>query len=210
MMRRIMHGVFLLRVKNEDMEESTIWFGGLDRINRARGIIRCFDLSATPFAPSGKKATEEALFPWIVSDFGLNDAIESGLVKTPRVVIRSDGKVDDELKPKLYHIYAQPEVKDDINRKAEDSEPLPDLIKNAYLLLGKDWQATKDDWEKAGYKIPPVMITVANSTYTSARIKTSFDRDAFLLSAAGLGDLCNQQRMGRKDRYSYNGSKGFQ
>lgn len=181
-------------VKKEDIEESTVWVGGLDRIHRTRGIIRCFDLSATPFAPSGKKATEEALFSWIVSDFGLNDAIESGLVKTPRVVIRSDGNVDDELKPKLYHIYAQPEVKDDINRKAEDSEPLPDLIKNAYLLLGKDWQATKDDWEKAGYKIPPVMITVANTTYTSARIKTSFDRDTFLLSAAGLGDLCNQKR----------------
>ena len=181
-------------VKKEDIEESTVWIGGLDRIHRARGIIRCFDLSATPFAPSGKKATEEALFSWIVSDFGLNDAIESGLVKTPRVVIRSDGNVDDELKPKLYHIYAQPEVKDDINRKAEDSEPLPDLIKNAYLLLGKDWKAAKDDWEKAGYKIPPVMITVANTTYTSARIKTSFDRDTFLLSAAGLGDLCNQQR----------------
>ncbi|MBI5749339.1 MAG: DEAD/DEAH box helicase family protein [Nitrospinae bacterium] len=181
-------------VKKEDIEESTVWIGGLDRIHRARGIIRCFDLSATPFAPSGKKATEEALFSWIVSDFGLNDAIESGLVKTPRVVIRSDGNVDNELKPKLYHIYAQPEVKDDINRKAEDSEPLPDLIKNAYLLLGKDWQATKDDWEKAGYKIPPVMITVANTTYTSARIKTSFDRDTFLLSSTGLGDLCNQQR----------------
>ncbi|PIY32247.1 MAG: type III restriction endonuclease subunit R, partial [Bacteroidetes bacterium CG_4_10_14_3_um_filter_42_6] len=42
-------------VKREDIEESTIWVGGLDRINRARGILRCFDLSATPFAPSGKK-----------------------------------------------------------------------------------------------------------------------------------------------------------
>ena len=63
-------------VKKEDIEESTVWIGGLDRIHRARGIIRCFDLSATPFAPSGKKATEEALFPWIVSDFGLNDAIK--------------------------------------------------------------------------------------------------------------------------------------
>ncbi len=79
-------------VKKEDIEESTVWIGGLDRIHRARGIIRCFDLSATPFAPSGKKATEEALFPWIVSDFGLNDAIESGLVKTPRVVIRDEDK----------------------------------------------------------------------------------------------------------------------
>lgn len=182
-------------VKKEDIEESTVWVGGLDRIHRARGIIHCFDLSATPFAPSGKKATEEALFSWIVSDFGLNDAIESGLVKTPRVVIRDDGNVDNNLRSRLYHIYMDETVKDDINRKAEDSEPLPDLIKNAYLLLGKDWKATKDDWEKAEYKVPPVMITVANTTYTSARIKTSFDQDTFLLSVVGLGDLCNTQRM---------------
>jgi len=181
-------------VKKEDIEESTVWIGGLDRIHRARGIIRCFDLSATPFAPSGKKATEEALFPWIVSDFGLNDAIESGLVKTPRVVIRDDGTVDANLRPRLYHIYMDATVKDDINRKADESEPLPDLIKNAYLLLGKDWKAAKDAWEKAGHKIPPVMITVANTTYTSARIKYSFDHDAFLLSVAGLGDLCDQEK----------------
>jgi len=181
-------------VKKEDIEESTVWVGGLDRIHRTRGILRCFDLSATPFAPSGKKASEEALYSWIVSDFGLNDAIESGLVKTPRVVIRDDGTVDDNIRSRLYHIYMDDTVKDDINRKAEESDPLPDLIKNAYLLLGKDWKATKDDWEKAGYRIPPAMITVANTTYTSARIKYSFDHDAFLLSVAGLGDLCQPER----------------
>jgi len=181
-------------VKKEDIEESTVWVGGLDRIHRARGIVRCFDLSATPFAPSGKKATEEALFPWIISDFGLNDAIESGLVKTPRVVIRDDANVDANLRSRLYHIYMDATVKDDINRKAEEGEPLPDLIKNAYLLLGKDWKATKDDWEKVGHKIPPVMITVANTTYTSARIKYAFDHDAFLLSISGLGDLCDTEK----------------
>ncbi|MBS1775360.1 MAG: DEAD/DEAH box helicase family protein [Bacteroidetes bacterium] len=181
-------------VKKEDIEESTVWVGGLDRINRARGILRCFDLSATPFAPSGKKASEEALFPWIVSDFGLNDAIEAGLVKTPRVVVRDDGNVDKDLRSRLYHIYMDETVKDDINQKVDESTPLPDLIRNAYLLLGKDWQATKDDWEKAGYKIPPVMITVANTTFTSGRIKYSFDKDAFNLSVAGLGDLCNPEK----------------
>jgi type III restriction enzyme len=181
-------------VKKEDIEESTVWIGGLDRINRTRGILRCFDLSATPFAPSGKKASEEALFPWIVSDFGLNDAIEAGLVKTPRVVVRDDGNVDKDLRSRLYHIYMDETVKDDINQKVDESTPLPDLIRNAYLLLGKDWQATKDEWEKAGYKIPPVMITVANTTYTSARIKYSFDKDAFNLSVAGLGDLCNPEK----------------
>jgi type III restriction enzyme len=178
-------------VKKEEIEESTIWVGGLDRINRARGILRCFDLSATPFAPSGKKASEEALFPWIVSDFGLNDAIEGGLVKTPRVVVRDDGNVDKELRSRLYHIYMDETVKDDINQKVDESVPLPDLIKNAYLLLGKDWKATKDEWEKVGYNVPPVMITVANTTYTSARIKYSFDKDSFLLDVAGLGELSN-------------------
>lgn len=181
-------------VKKEDIEESTVWVGGLDRIHRARGILRCFDLSATPFAPSGKKASEEALFPWIVSDFGLNDAIEAGLVKTPRVVVRDDGNVDKDLRSRLYHIYMDETVKDDINQKVDESTPLPDLIRNAYLLLGKDWQATKDDWVKAGYKIPPVMITVANTTFTSGRIKYSFDKDAFNLSVAGLGDLCNPEK----------------
>lgn len=107
-------------VKKEDIEESTVWIGGLDRIHRARGIIRCFDLSATPFAPSGKKATEEALFPWIVSDFWLNDAIESGLVKTPRVVIRDDANIDASRRSRLYHIYMDATVKDDISRKTED------------------------------------------------------------------------------------------
>ena len=76
-----------------DIEEATKWIGGLDRIHRARGILACHDFSATPFVPSGKQSSEEALFDWIVSDFGLNDAIESGLVKTPRVVVRDDGRL---------------------------------------------------------------------------------------------------------------------
>ncbi len=62
----------------DSAEEATVWIGGLDRLQQIRGILTCYDFSATPFTPSGKKSTEEALFGWIVSDFGLNDAIESG------------------------------------------------------------------------------------------------------------------------------------
>ncbi|MDD2837302.1 MAG: DEAD/DEAH box helicase family protein, partial [Methanothrix sp.] len=125
-------------LKKEDIEEATKWVGGLDRIHQARGILACYDFTATPFVPSGKKSSEEALFPWIASDFGLNDAIESGLVKTPRVVIRDDGVPDAKsYRSKLYHIYEH--VRDDLNRKAEPQEPLPDLVLIAYYLLGKDW-----------------------------------------------------------------------
>jgi type III restriction enzyme len=38
------------------------------------------------------------LFSWIVYDFGLNDAIESGLVKTPKVAVRDDSTVGSDLK----------------------------------------------------------------------------------------------------------------
>ncbi len=162
-------------VKKEEIEEATKWVGGLDRIHEARGILSCYDFSATPFAPSGKKSTEEALFDWIVSDFGLNDAIESGLVKTPRVVVRDDGKLGKDYKSRLYHIYNDAEVKDDINRNAEEREPLPDLVINGYYLLGKDWLETAKSWEETGFRIPPVMITVANRTETAARVKYAFD-----------------------------------
>ena len=161
-------------LKKEDIEEATKWVGGLDRIHQARGILACFDFTATPFVPSGKKSSEEALFPWIVSDFGLNDAIESGLVKTPRVVIRDDGVPDSKsYTSKLYHIYEH--VRDDLNRKAEPQEPLPDLVLNAYYLLGKDWLETAERWKAAGSPTPPVMISVANRTETAARIKYAFD-----------------------------------
>jgi type III restriction enzyme len=183
-------------ISKEQIMESTIWLGGLDRIHRTRGILKCFDLSATPFAPTGKKASEETLYSWIVSDFGLNDAIESGLVKTPRVVIRDDGRADSQLRSRLYHIYTDDSVRDDIARsKVDETEPLPDLIKNAYILLGKDWFETKKRWEENGQTIPPVMITVANNTATSSRIKYSFDKDLFLLKTAGLGELGNPERM---------------
>ncbi|MEK6790418.1 MAG: DEAD/DEAH box helicase family protein, partial [Deltaproteobacteria bacterium] len=178
-------------IKKEDIEESTIWVGGLDRIHKARGILTAYDFSATPFAPSGKKSTEEALFSWIVSDFGLNDAIESGLVKTPRVVIRDDGVPDAKTyKSKLYHIYNDPDVKDDLNRKAEDHEPLPDLVINGYYLLGKDWLETAIAWKKAGFLTPPVMITVANRTETAGRIKYTFDH-----KKVRIDELCVSEKI---------------
>ena len=177
-------------VARDEIEEATKWIGGLDRIDRVRGILACYDFSATPFAPSGKRSSEEALFGWIVSDFGLNDAIESGLVKTPRVVIRDDAVPDAKTyKSRLYHIYNDAEVKDDLNRRAEPEEPLPDLVMNGYYLLGYDWRETANDWRGIGFKTPPVMITVANRTETAARIKYAFNRGKVHIS-----ELCILER----------------
>ena len=184
---RVPVGSKVTGVAKSDIEEATKWVGGLDRIHRARGILTCYDFSATPFAPSGKLSSEEALFGWIVSDFGLNDAIESGLVKTPRVVVHDDALPDAKtFKSRLYHIYNDPEVKDNLNRKAEAHEPLPDLVTNGYHLLGYDWRETARSWQKKGFKTPPVMITVANRTETAARVKFAFDRNRILID-----ELCD-------------------
>ncbi|MFS8860747.1 BPTD_3080 family restriction endonuclease [Synechococcus sp. H60.4] len=173
----------------DSAEEATVWIGGLDRLHRSRGILTCYDFSATPFAPSGKKSSEEALFGWIVSDFGLNDAIESGLVKTPRVVVRDDAVPDAKTyKSRLYHIYNDPDVKDDLNRQANPEEPLPDLVLNAYYLLGYDWRETWKAWKAAGLPTPPVMITVCNRTETAARVKHAFDSRRI-----PIDELCNPE-----------------
>src|SRR5205823_12384454 len=75
-----------------EKQEATVWIAGLDRVNNApgfegRGLAMCVDLSATPFYISGSGYPEGRPFPWLVSDFGLVDAIESGIVKIPRLPV---------------------------------------------------------------------------------------------------------------------------
>lgn len=155
-----------------EKEKATIWIDGIDRINRARGVVRAYDLSATPFKPTGRNAQDEKLFSWIVSDFGLNDAIEAGLVKTPKIAVRDDSiNTDQNFRSKLFHLY--PHVKDDLNRRAEATELPPDLVSNALNILGADWLKTKEDWAEhdKGTKVPPVLISISNRTETAARIE---------------------------------------
>jgi type III restriction enzyme len=176
--------------KTKDEIDNTVWVGGLDKLNSKVQILRCHDLSATPFAPTGKKSNEAGLFEWIISDFGLNDAIESGLVKTPRVVIRDDGKHSSDYKSRLYHLYMDPDVKVDINQKQIPKEsPLPELVHNAYDLLATDWLKTKKEWVKDGINIPPVMITIANTTVTADRIKYHFDS-----GSCNVREICDPEK----------------
>lgn len=161
-----------------DLDEATRWIEGLDRLHKTRRVARCLDLSATPFAPTGRTNTEAGLFGWVLSDFGLNDAIESGLVKTPRVVVR-DGALPNAatLRPKLYHLYREPEVGQDLNRRgAEPHEALPELVQQAYTLLGADWRETARIWAEQGHPSPPMLLTVCNRTETAARIEHHFVR----------------------------------
>ena len=68
-------------------EEARIWISGLEAVKAKIGVKVVYDLSATPFFLRGSGYSEGTLFPWVVSDFSLIDAIESGIVKVPRVPV---------------------------------------------------------------------------------------------------------------------------
>ena len=93
--------------------------------------------------------------------------------------------LDAQNKSKFYRLYSH--VREDLNRKEPETTPLPDLVKTAYTLLGKDWLETFKAWQTNGSATPPVMITVANRTETAARIKYAFDKKKII----GIDELCD-------------------
>ena len=158
--------------EKDNQRMATVWITGLDRIHSVRGIMKCYDFTATPFVPGREKDSDKGVFSWIVSDYSLDDGIEAGIVKTPCVVVRDNAPPDIRTnKSKLWHIYKNDDVKADLNRTNCAKDPLPDLVRNAYMLLGHDWQEVFRTWNNP---TPPVMITVANNTNTAARIEHEF------------------------------------
>jgi len=147
-------------------EEATVWIGGLDRINAGVGILACMDLSATPFYLGGAGHAEGTALPWIVSDFGLVDAIESGITKVPRVpVLDETGRPE----PKYFRLWEHiiqnlgPGEKPSAKRR-----PKPEAIArdadDALQQLAGLWKDTFDEYEKAESQIPPAMIVVCDNT----------------------------------------------
>ena len=154
--------------EKSDREEATVWVSGLDKINSACGISLCVDMSATPFYIHGSGYPEGSPFPWIVSDFSLVDAIESGITKIPRLpAIDNTGQPDPKYFKLWEHITrdlkagekftggkVKPEV---VYRKAED----------ALLTLAGEWKERFDLLQNSTPgqdRTPPVMIIVCDNT----------------------------------------------
>uniref|UniRef100_A0A7C5VVH9 Helicase/UvrB N-terminal domain-containing protein n=1 Tax=Thermomicrobium roseum TaxID=500 RepID=A0A7C5VVH9_THERO len=149
-----------------EREEATIWVGGLDRIQRVRGINFCADFSATPFYIQGSRYDEGSPFPWIVSDFGLVDAIESGIVKIPRV------PVDDNtgaLIPRYFRLWEYinqhlPASERQTARRRAKPESVLREAEGALATLASEWKKTFAEFQQAGSPVPPVMIVVCDNT----------------------------------------------
>jgi type III restriction enzyme len=151
-----------------EREEATVWVSGLDRINAACGVKFVIDLSATPFYLAGSGYIEGSPFPWLVSDFGLVDAIESGIVKIPRLPV-SDTTGRPE--PKFFRLWQSIVANLQPGEKLPGGKPKPEVVwreaQDALTTLASQWK------ERAGYleeakpgqeQVPPVMIIVADNT----------------------------------------------
>jgi len=64
-------------------EEARVWISGLEAVKSKIGVKVIYDLSATPFFLKGSGYPEGTLYPWVVSDFSLIDAIERLTMSTP-------------------------------------------------------------------------------------------------------------------------------
>ncbi|MDP9367976.1 MAG: restriction endonuclease subunit R, partial [Chloroflexota bacterium] len=160
--------------------EARVWISGLEAIKAKIGIRTVYDLSATPFFLRGSGYGEGTLFPWVVSDFSLIDAIEAGIVKVPRVPVADDA-MTGEL-PTYRDLWLR--IRDGLPKKsqavANGREPvLPAELEGAlaslyghYELAYRAWEARADE---LGGSTPPVFIVVCNNTAVS---KLVFDHVA--------------------------------
>jgi type III restriction enzyme len=158
--------------------EATIWIEGLDRINkmfggRGNGIRLCVDLSATPFYIQGSGNEIGQPFPWVVSDFSLLEAIESGLVKIPQLPTQDSEK--DEV-PRYFNVWRWVEKQ---AQAAGHIGPVSvtEVMRYAtapIVTLAASWRETHEQWMKhfkEGFRqsnVPPVFIIVCKDITIAA------------------------------------------
>ena len=151
----------------EFFQEATVWIDGLDRIHKLRGINFCVDLSATPYFLGRVGQETNKPFPWVVSDFGLIDAIESGLVKIPQLAVRDTTGAQIPGYFNIWH-WIIPQLTP-AERGGKKGSPKPEaILKYAHhpiAMLGGLWETLREDWQKQGTDPrPPVFILVCKNT----------------------------------------------
>ncbi|MDQ3179008.1 MAG: DEAD/DEAH box helicase family protein [Acidobacteriota bacterium] len=176
---------------NEESDENAkaaVWFSGLRELAKRFKVQNIYDLSATPYYLQGSGYDAYSLFPWVVSDFGLIEAIEAGLVKIP-FLPESDNS-QELSQPILRNLYDH--VRDQLPKKGrktkkrdahatgeklkEEKPILPTLIKQAMDMFYNHY----DEYDKGHrerlerrrdlFSPPPVFIIVCNNTSVSKEV----------------------------------------
>ncbi len=190
--------------------DAHLWISGLRAINDKFGVRQVYDLSATPFFLKGSGYGEGTLFPWVVSDFSLIDAIESGIVKIPRL------PVEDNAQPADMPTYRDlwPRIRESLPKRGRKSllggvEPqLPKELQAALHSLYGNYEQSYARWASTSGGLagstPPVFIVVCNNTsvsklvydYVSGWTKLLGDGGASTVQSGALPLLRNDDERG--------------
>jgi len=163
------------KADKEDKERNRaarVWFRGLEELQRAAPLKAVYDLSATPYYLKGSGYSEGFIFPWVVSDFSLMDAIESGIVKVPRIPVDDDAKRDDQ----VVYLHLWDSIQPPLPKRIKRSElsvadwtipkTLEGALQSLYRSYAQEYARYDSDLAELG-EPPPVMIVVCPNTAVS-------------------------------------------
>lgn len=159
-------------------EEAMVWVSGLQAINAKFGIKLAYDLSATPFFLAGSGYREGNLFPWVVSDFSLTDAVECGIVKIPRVPVSDNAMLGEGVTYRNLWLRIKDQLPKKNRRSAgvdDGSGPrLPAELQGALHSLYENYEKAFIRWRALALtqtsSTPPVFIVVCNNTAVSKMV----------------------------------------
>ena len=138
--------------KGEDTEFIK-WSKIVERVSKATKVSLVLDMSATPWYGSGSPKPEGTLYEWLISDFSVYDAFESGLVKVVRL------PDPDEQGSVYLDLW-------DLVKGAKTKEEYLRACKGAIASIYSSWRKDFDEWAGTfeGMRGPsPVLLCVADS-----------------------------------------------
>ncbi|MXW57574.1 MAG: restriction endonuclease [Acidimicrobiia bacterium] len=163
--------------EQEDEErnaDARVWFRGLQAVQQRVGVKSIYDLSATPYYLKGSGYNEGFIFPWVVSDFSLMDAIESGIVKVPRVPVDDDAAGDLVTYLRLWeHVGKRLPTRNTRalrQRLVSGTWVPPEVLEGALRSLYRSYEKSFTHWEAElgeNGEPPPVFIVVCPNTLVS-------------------------------------------
>lgn len=147
------------------------WSKIIERVSKAAKLPLILDLSATPWYGSGSPKPEGTLFEWLVSDFPVYDAFESGLVKVVRLP-------DPDEKGRIYL-----DLWDDV-KGARTKEEYLRGCKGAIASIYSSWKKDFAEWGSTFESMrgpSPVLLCVADNATRAGWLFEHLTREYELL-----------------------------
>ena len=160
------------RTRKGEEPEFIKWSKIIETVSKAARVGLVLDLSATPWYGSGSAKPDGTLFEWLISDFSVYDAFESGLVKVVRL---PDPDEQGRVYLDLWDLVKGTKTKDEYLR----------ACKGAIASIYSSWRNDYEEWEHTFEALrvgpSPVLLCVADNAQRASWLFEHLNRDYELL-----------------------------